>query len=586
MEVFTGDPNQKVDISSANLEGTGASTEPTTSGLAPQNQQQQQDADPYSILNIAPPGASPQEAEMIKRRANDLYNQDPLLYDDTQTQDLFPGLAPVRQVGGYSGSIVGHSAKYAGGVNVLPVGAILERKKAKARAAAAKAKAMAEIKLPTIDRYKNAVSAQKNLDKSFNQVTNRFWEQAVKDFGPEYAKIALTSTDTALGREYLNFAQDMNTIVAEGDKIYGKAEEVGEDIKKGGVVFSPKMSKLRNAVLQSSQDLETDGELDPFKLARQVKNMKVFDGYYTMEKLVHDRGLDKIKGEILQEAGISDKNADFLTEYSKKTVKFDEYVGNIAKQLAQGELSEQVKEGIYSEKDIEEYLKNVLGREKIETVSAKMMPQGSGGKLTTDQVTSVSKTAGRYQYNYIGNDGVQYQGDISFAPGTSLPSSAKNITIANAKVIDPKTGRRVVLPGNQNIKLIQSGIYQPNKREGENYNEIPMFIADVEQVVKRQVPQTTLNEEKEEVPVLDNLKNQVYKTVEEKQLSQVPLVLDEMLESTIYSNWKSLGFDSLETAKKAVNEVKKNVKNEVVPILPKKGETKMKKTEADDLGVN
>jgi len=551
MGVFTGDPNKKVDISSANLEGTGGSTESTTGELAPQNQQKQ-DTDPHSILNIAPPGASPQEAEMIKRRANDLYNQDPLLYDDTQTQDLFPGLAPIRQVGGYSGSIVGHSAKYAGGVNVLPVGAILERKKAKARAAAAKAKAMAEIKLPTIDRYKKAVSAQKNLDKSFNQVTNRFWEQAVKDFGPEYAKIALTSTDTALGRDYLNFAQDMNTLVAEGDKVFTMLEEVDADLKKGGVVFSPKMRDIRNAVYQAQGELEMDGELNPFKLAEYVKNIKDLKGFYTMEKMVHDRGLDKIKGEIMQRAGINPANADYLTEWSKKTVEFDKYIGEIAKQLSQGELSEQVTEGIYSEKDIENYLKNILGREEIETRSAKMMSEGGGGRTTTKDIDQAFRGGKPSEYRFEYTDHITGQtqtSDMPFVPDVTFSEKSGKVSITNPEIVTNREGDTQK----------RENILQANFKRGGRTGLMPVVIVSMPEKRKQKV-----RKEKEEggevVPVLDEQGRQIYEEVETEVENEVPIKYNDAVRSSVLSNWKAMNFGSKQDAEAWVKQKDKELK--------------------------
>jgi hypothetical protein len=580
MEVFTGDPTKSIDAATVNTDAQ------TTSSVPSQEQfQQEKEIDPYQILNVAPPGASPEEAEMIKKRAKDLYEQDPLLYDETQTQDLFPGLAPVRDVGGYSGQILGYNPMYGGGVNVLPVGAILERKKAKARAAAAKAKAMSEIKMPTIDRYKKAVAAQKNLDKSFNQVTNRFWEQAVKDFGPEYAKVALTSTDTSLGRDYLNFAQDMNTLVAEGDKVFTMLEEVDTDIKKGGVTFSPKMREIRNKVYQTQGDLEMNGELNPFKLAEYVKNIKELKGYYSMEKLVHDRGLDKIKGDILQKAGIDPSNADFLAEWTTKTTQFDSSIKEIAKNLAQGELREQITDGIYTEKDIEEYLRGILGSEEIKTRKAKMKSDGAGSRIDKNTAKEISQSAGRYDYTTTNKQGEVIQASIPMRPGATMPTSSKPIKMGNIDYIG-SDGITKRMGNTQSLKLIQGGIYMPPSVEGEYFKEEPVFVAEIESLDMRQVPKTVYNERtRQNDPVLDERGQQVFETKKEVRLEKLPVVLNERLESAIYSNWKDLGFDSLETAKEMVKEMKANSKSGTNPTIPSKGKTK-KETEADEFNLN
>jgi hypothetical protein len=540
MEVFTGDPTKSIDAATVNTDAQTQSSVPSQ-----EQYKGQREPDPYEILNVTPPGASPEEAEMIKSRAKQLYDKDPLLYDDTTTQDLFPGLAPIRQVGGYSGQIVGHSAKYAGGVNVLPVGAILERKKAQARAAAAKAKAMAEIKLPTIDRYKKAVAAQKNLDKSFNQVTNRFWEQAVKDFGPEYAKVALTSPETSLGRDYLNFAQDMNTLVAEGDKVFEMLEDVDADIKKGGVAFSPKMREIRNKVYQTQGDLEMNGELNPFKLAEYTKNIKQLKGYYTMEKLVNDRGLDKIKGEILQRAGINDSNADFLTEWTTKTVQFDKSIKDIAKTLAEGELREQVVDGIYSEKDIEEYLRGVLGSEKITGVNAKFYPKDGGGGASKKDISDAFQNKGQADFKFEFTDpltGKTTTSEVRLEKDLTFPQKTTKLQFENPEIIIGREGQSQKREGVMDGSIVSSG------RTGL----MPVLIMNMpeEKVVSVERTQEVRGKR---VPVLDNAGKPVYDQVKQKVDNEVPVRYTPSIRGTIMANWKQY-FSTKEAAEEFVKK--------------------------------
>ena len=320
-------------------------------------------------------GASPEDLETVRLLRQQFESPSAGLTN----QDLFPGLNEPILKGVSSSQTLGSQPIFVGSGGPFPVAAIDKRQAALQNAAQQRAQQLRKFDLqkpPTIGDSR----FQQSINDSFKLGRDQFIDRARREFGEDW-DLALTSQATEIGRDWLSFVDGLDVLAREGDQIIDLMAEIDAGIESTDFVYSDETIALRD---QFNQLLGAFDGGDVQGLVSMRNQLNKLEGFASLDRFLNDRKfLTKIGGELVQRSGVQDF-AEYLQVTDVTSKDFDRDVSIIASDLAKRELAQGVRAGVYTEEDIKNHLKAVLGSEKKTDISVKTKPRGGSVRIDLD----------------------------------------------------------------------------------------------------------------------------------------------------------------------------------------------------------
>lgn len=339
--------------------------------------------DAATLGSFNPQGASgaPQDdLEFVRGQANPLSGETLALGD--ATNELFmPGLNKSIRVGGTSGQLTGSRDIFAAQGGLVPFAALERRKAAEQKAVLDKEKRRNSFKRTDPKLAENKFFND-NIIARNNQHDEEFIARAKAEFGKDW-QIALTSSSTKIGREYLTGKDNLNTMVDQADQVTGLLAEVDTAIEKGDQFVSDATLRLRNDANNLTGSFAQEGRIiGGTNLKDLISKLETSD---SLDSFINDQNILKnIEGEILETAGIDDSRHDQFRTTTRFTKDFEAGARTQAKRVKSNAAFRNRED--LSEEGIFEIIMNLKGKVDKRTATVKAKPKKAKGTVDPDSI--------------------------------------------------------------------------------------------------------------------------------------------------------------------------------------------------------
>lgn len=383
---------------------------------------------------------------------------------DIGAGDLFFAAGEPIQKGTVSGQIIGNQPIFVGGADYFPTQVLARRQKALEDAAIAQKQAEQELLNRKAPLVKDK-GFQKSLTQQYNTQFNQFVDQAREQYGDQWAD-ALKDQTTPIGREFVQFTDNMDFIAASADQTTDEIAKIREGVETGDLVYSPETLQL----LDDYENLQ--GQFAGGNIAGSVNLREEFgklQGNIGLDKFLNDQNID-VKGTVTGYANVIDKGEYFETVEQKKTAYEDQLRGLAADWARPGSpLYPSVRSGLITEEQIFNHLNDLYGYENVVNKSVTNKPSGGDGRITINMAdlqtqnnkainvpgTDAQGNTVSYQYNVLGETPIQTKlAPKDFAGAqvynqngqlVNLEEGISNIDVNSlsvVEVINPATGQK------------------------------------------------------------------------------------------------------------------------------------------------
>lgn len=300
------------------------------------------------------------------------YKPQPLV--DITAGDLFFGAGEPILKGNVSGQIIGNQPIFVGGADYFPAQVLNRRQKAIQDAATAQKAAEQEFLNQRAPMIKDK-GFQRNLNERFNTEFNTMVDQAKELYGDQWLN-AIQDQSTDIGREFVNFSDNMNFLAGSADQSTDLIAQTKKDIESADLAFSPETIQLLNDYENLQGDFAGGNVETLVNLRQQFGKLQ---GHIGIDKVLNDQGIN-VKGTVTQYASIADNNDHWVTTEQKKTA-YEDQLRVLAKDFVSpgGQLYSGTASGLFTEEDVFNHLNALYGYEKITNKSITNKPAGAGG---------------------------------------------------------------------------------------------------------------------------------------------------------------------------------------------------------------
>lgn len=365
---------------------------------------------------------------------------------DIAANDLFFASNEPILKGMSTGQLTGSRGIYVGGADYFPAQVLNQRKKAIQDAAIAQKQKEQEFLSQRAPLIKDK-GFQRNLNDTFNNQFNSMVDQAKETYGENWYD-AITDQSTDIGRQFVNFSDNMNFLAGAADQSTDLIATTRNNMDEGKLVYSPETMQMLDDY-ENMQGQFAGGNVE--SLVNLREEFGKLQGYIGLDTYLNDKNVD-VKATVTGWADVIDNNDSYITSESKKTA-YEDQLRQLANGWATGkvpsELTPLVRSGMITEEDIFNHLQSLYGYDAVVTTkSVSNKPAGSGSiTINMEQPPFVGETP------VLDSEG----NDFNFVYKREIPTAGKPMETSGAQYYD-KNGNLVREKGVVNINPNTVGV--------------------------------------------------------------------------------------------------------------------------------